>query len=173
MVDLAEIRALLERTPACLDALLRGLPRSWVMANEGTGTWSAFDIVGHLIHGDEIDWIPRAQIVLEHGEARAFEPFDRFAQERDSRGKTMTQLLERFAEVRAASLRALDDMRLTPDDLERTGKHPDFGRVTLGELLATWAVHDAAHIAQIARVLAKHAGPGVGPWRAYLPVLER
>jgi hypothetical protein len=172
-MDQAELRALLERTPACLDALLRGLPSTWVLANEGPGTWNPFDVVGHLIHGEESDWIPRARIVLEHGEARPFEPFDRFAQERDARGKTLPQLLTRFAEARAASLRALDDMQLTPADLARTGTHPDFGRVTLGELLATWAVHDAAHIAQIARVLAKHAGPAVGPWRKYLPILER
>jgi hypothetical protein len=172
-IDLAELRALLERTPACLDALLAGLPSSWVHANEGPSTWSAFDVVGHLIHGDETDWIPRARIVLEHGEARAFEPFDRFAQEHDSRGKILPQLLARFAEVRAASLRTLHDLRLTPADLERTGTHPELGRVTLGELLTTWAAHDAAHLAQIARVLAKHLGPGVGPWRDFLPVLER
>ena len=169
--SLPALRSLLQHGPPCFDGLLRGLPAEWTDANEGPGTWSAFDVIGHLIHGEETDWIPRARIVLEHGEARAFEPYDRFAQERDTRDRTIDERLDRFAALRGENLRALDALALSPSDLARTGTHPELGRVTLGELLTTWAVHDATHLGQVARVLARHAGDGVGPWRAYLPIL--
>jgi uncharacterized damage-inducible protein DinB len=168
---LDESLALLARTPAVLDAWLRGLPDAWTTAAEGPGTWSAFDVVGHLIHGEKTDWMARAGIILAHGAARPFDPFDRFAQERESRGKTLDDLLDEFAAARAASLDALRERHLTDADLARRGTHPALGTVTLGELLATWAVHDLGHLAQIARVMAKRYGAAVGPWAAYLPVL--
>src|ERR1700726_1482994 len=136
--SLAEATAVLARTPASLDALLRGLPQSWVRCNEGKDTWSAFDIVGHLIVGERTDWMPRARIILEHGEARAFDPFDRFAQAKESRGKSLDQLLNEFARLRTENLAALQSLNLQPEDLARRGKHPELGLVTLSELLATW-----------------------------------
>ncbi len=169
--DLAEARAVLARTPAALDAWLRGLPEAWTTADEGPGTWSAFDVVGHLIHGEKTDWLPRARIVLAHGEARPFDPYDRFAQERESAGKTLDDLLDEFAALRAANLEALDALHLSDADLARRGAHPGLGAVTLGELLAAWVVHDLGHLAQVARVMAKRYGTAVGPWTAYLPVV--
>ena len=168
---LASGTAVLARTPAVLDALLRGLPRPWTRADEGPETWSAFDVVGHLIHGEETDWIPRARIILEHGEARPFEPFDRFAQMRADRDASLDGLLDRFAALRRGNLAALAAWDLGPRELARTGTHPELGRVTLRQLLATWVVHDLAHLRQIARVMAKALGAETGPWTAYLPVL--
>jgi hypothetical protein len=170
--DLGASAALLARTPAVLDAWLRGLPEAWTTANEGPGTWSAFDIVGHLIHGEKTDWLPRARIILAHGEARPFEPFDRFAQERDSEGKTLDALLDEFAALRAANLVALDALGLREADLDRRGTHPALGTVTLGQLLATWVAHDLGHLAQIARVMAKRYRDEIGPWTAYLPIVS-
>jgi hypothetical protein len=169
--DLDRGTAVLERTPGALRALLHGLPPEWVEANEGPDTWSPFDVLGHLIHGERTDWIARARILLEHGESRAFDPFDRFAMFRESRGKTLAELLETFAALRAQSLQALRELGLAPVDLRRTGKHPDLGVVTLGQLLATWVVHDLGHLAQIARTMAKQYAGAAGPWAAYLPVL--
>ena len=164
--------SLLVRTPVVLRALLDGLPDAAWYANEGPGTWSPFDVLGHLIHADHADWIPRARRILEHGESLPFEPFDREAQFRESEGKSPSQLIAAFAEAREASLAALQAMELTDTDLNRTGTHPAFGRVTLGQLLATWVTHDLDHIAQIARVLAKRNAQAVGPWAAYLSVLK-
>lgn len=164
-------REILSRTPATLDALLRGLPDGWSRCDEGAGTWSPFDVVGHLIHGERTDWIPRAKIILEQGPARPFEPFDRFAQLEANRGKTLEELLDLFAELRAANLRELDALELTPERLSREGTHPELGTVTLGQLLATWAVHDLNHLAQIARVMAGRYRSEVGPWGAYLRIL--
>jgi hypothetical protein len=169
--ELGKAIEILARTPAVLDALLRGLPSEWVRSNEGGESWSPYDIVGHLIHGEETDWIPRARIILEQGESTAFEPFDRFAQFERSEGKTLEDLLARFASLRQENLEVLEGWRLKPADLERRGRHPDFGTVTLEQLLATWVVHDLGHIRQIARVMAKQYGARVGPWRAYIPVL--
>ncbi len=163
----------LRRTPATLNALLRGLPDAWAASNEGPETWSPFDVVGHMVHAEEADWIPRARIILEHGEARAFEPFDRFAMFEVSKGKTLDELLETFERLRSESLRQLDEMNLTPELLVKRGTHPEFGAVTLGQLLSTWVVHDLGHVGQVARVMAKRYGEAVGPWRAYLPVLSR
>jgi hypothetical protein len=175
--DLAEATAVLARTPATLDALLRGLPNRWVRDNEGRAkdgkdTWSPFDIVGHLIVGERTDWMPRARIILDHGEARPFDPFDRFAQAKESQGKSLEQLLDEFARLRKENLAALQALNLKPEDLARRGKHPELGVVTLSELLATWAVHDLTHLHQLSRVMAHQYRDAVGPWSAYLGVLH-
>lgn len=162
----------LRRTPAVLRALLGGLPEPWINASEGPDTWSPFDVVGHLIHGERTDWLPRLEIILTHGEARPFTPFDRFAQFEASRGHSLHQLLDTFAELRAANLDRLDSHRLTRKDLGRRGRHPELGPVTVGELLATWVAHDLSHLAQIARVMGRQYAETVGPWRAYLPMLD-
>ena len=170
--SLAETIAILSRTPATLNALLRGLPGPWVHCNEGKDTWSAFDILGHLICGERTDWMPRARIILEHGEARPFDPFDRFAQARESQGKSLEQLLDEFARLRSENLDALLALNLQPEDLARRGRHPALGVVTLSELLATWAVHELTHMHQLARVMAHRYGEAVGPWSTYLGVLK-
>lgn len=172
--DLRATRALLARTPAVLDAWLRDLPEAWTHAHEGEGTWSAFDIVGHLVHGERTDWIPRARTILEHGTARPFEPFDRFAQFGHDAGEdTLDQRLDTFALSRAESLAALDDLALTDAQLDLRGVHPEFGEVTLAQLLATWGAHDLSHLAQVARVMARTQSDAAGPWTAYLPILRR
>ncbi len=168
---LEEALPVLSRTPAVLRSLLGDLPESWTRATEGPDTWSPFDIVGHLIHGERTDWIPRAEILLAHGESRLFTPFDRFAQFEASRGKTLHDLLDTFAELRAANLTRLESFSLSTGDLGRRGRHPELGPVTLGELLATWVAHDLSHIAQIARVMGRQYTDEVGPWLAYLPML--
>jgi uncharacterized damage-inducible protein DinB len=170
--DLESAHAILARTPSTLSSLLRDLPDAWVRQNEGPGTWSAFDVVGHLIHGERTDWMPRARIVLAHGTRRPFESFDRFAQLEASRGKTMNQLLAEFSERRGRSLVELADLRLTPEQLALQGLHPELGVVTLGQLLSTWVAHDLGHLGQIARAMAKGFTDAVGPWRAYLRVLS-
>lgn len=171
--SLSESLEILARTPAVLDALLRGTPPSWHAVNEGSGTWSAFDVVGHLAFGEETDWVPRARIILESGDRRAFEPFDRFAQFERFAGWPLERLLDRFATLRRANLDTVRAWRLTDEQLDLRGLHPELGRVTLRQLLATWAVHDQNHLAQIARVTAKQLGDEVGPWRAYLSILAR
>lgn len=165
--------SILERTPAILDSLLRHLPDEWLLANEGGDSWSPFDVVGHLIHGEEADWIPRAKVILAHGEARAFEPFDRLAMFEQSKGKSLGELLDTFNRLRQQSLAELAAMNLTPELLEQRGRHPDLGVVTLKQLLATWVVHDLSHIGQLVRVMAKQYGEAVGPWQVYLSVLKR
>ena len=164
---------ILRRTPATLNALLRHLPEEWTLATEGPESWSPFDVVGHLIHGEEADWIPRARIILGYGESRAFEPFDRHAMFEKSRGKSLGDLLDIFERLRGESLKELEEMRLTPEMSGRRGMHPELGAVTLGQLLSTWVVHDLGHIGQIVRVMAKQYGEAVGAWQAYLPVLRR
>ena len=170
--SLAEARALLSRTPATLSALLRGLPDMWVRRNEGRDTWSAFDIMGHLIVGERTDWIPRLRIILEKGEARQFDPVDRLAQFDESQGKSLDQLLDDFASLRRENLAALQTLNLQHEDWTRRGKHPSLGVVTLSELVATWAVHDLTHIHQLSRVMAHQYRNAVGPWSAYLGVLQ-
>jgi hypothetical protein len=167
-----EAVAILTSTPATLDALLRTLPDGWIVAHEGGNTWSPFDVVGHLIHGERTDWVPRAKIILEHGEARAFDKFDRFAQFAVSEGRTLSSLLDQFATLRQKSLRELAALRLTAADLERRGRHPELGVVTLRQLLATWVAHDLDHVVQISRVLARQYTDEVGPWRAYLRIIS-
>jgi hypothetical protein len=165
--------AVLERTPAVLRALLAGLPGTWITSNEGPDTFSPFDNVGHLIHGERTDWIPRARIILAQGANRRFEKYDRFAQVRESRGKTLDQLLDELASLRLGNLEILRGWRLTEEQLSLQGEHPELGVVTLRQLLATWLAHDLGHIAQTARVMAKQYRDAVGPWRQYLPVLDR
>lgn len=169
--DLETAEDILRRTPPTLNSLLRHLPEAWVHQNEGPGTWSAFDVVGHLIHGEQTDWVPRARIILDHGTSRPFEPFDRFAQLQSSQGKSLSQLLDEFSALRARNLVELAKLGLGPEMWGKEGRHPDFGVVTLGQLLSTWVVHDLGHLGQISRVLAKCYGEEVGPWRAYLRVL--
>ena len=171
--DVPEAVAVLEKTPAVLRALLSGLPDNWTSPNEGPDTFSAFDNVGHLIHGERTDWIPRAQIILAQGHNRTFEPYDRFAQQRESAGKTLDQLLGEFEQLRRDNIRTLQSWRLSDDQLALTGDHPSLGTVTLRQLLATWVAHDLGHLGQIARVMAKQYRDEVGPWRAYLPILDR
>ena len=167
-----EAVAILQRTPAVLDSLLRGLPDGWIAAHEGDQTWSPFDVVGHLIHGERTDWIPRARLILEHGEARPFDTFDRFAQFAASEGRTLASLLDEFAALRAKSLDELAALGLTDVDLDRRGRHPALGVVTLRQLLATWVAHDLDHVVQISRVLARQYSDEVGPWRAYLRIVS-
>ena len=170
--DLGHTISLLSRTPAVLDALLRDLPETWALRNEGENTWSAFDVVGHLIHGERTDWMPRARMILQSGEAQTFEPFDRWGHVRESQGKSLGQLLEEFAGLRSGNLSELRALNLRQEDLERRGRHPALGVVTLSELLATWAAHDLTHLHQISRVMAHQYREAVGPWIAYLGVLR-
>ena len=171
--EIASGRRVLERTPAVLRALLTGMSAEWAMADEGPDTFSPFDVVGHLIDGEETDWIPRTRIILGQGPDRTFPPIDRFRHRASTRGRTLEELLDRFALLRAENLAALDRLTLGPEHLARTGEHPALGTVTLAQLLATWVVHDLGHVAQAARVMAKQYGSAVGPWSAYLPVLRR
>ena len=170
--NLQPTTSLLARTPAVLNALLRDQPDTWTLGNEGEKTWSAFDVVGHLIHGERTDWMPRLRIILQFGETRSFDPFDRWAQEQESRGKSLDQLLDEFTRLRSENLDALRALNLQPADFERRGRHPALGIVTLSQLLATWAAHDLTHLHQISRVMAYQYRDAVGPWSAYLGVLH-
>jgi uncharacterized damage-inducible protein DinB len=172
-LDLVGARTILRRTPDVLDALLRTLPDPWVRENEGPDTWSSFDVVGHLVEAEATNWIPRIRHLVAHGESVVFPPFDRFGFVDKSQGKSMAELLDTLRAARARSLAALDELRLAPRDLARRGRHPEFGSVTLGQLVATWAVHDLNHLGQITDVLARQHGAAVGPWRAFLGILER
>ena len=168
---LEEAVAMLERTPASVGALLDGLPETFVRATEGEGTWSPYDVVGHLVSGERTDWLERSRHILS-GDARPFTPFNRTAMFEESAGKTLAELLAAFAELRGRNLAELQAMNLGGGDLARTGRHPDFGEVTLGQLLAAWVVHDLDHVAQIARTMAKVYADAVGPWAAYLSILR-
>ena len=169
---LARSIEILERTPATLKSLLGGLSDKWIYENEGDESWSPFINVGHLIHGEKTDWIPRIRIILQHGESRPFDPFDRFAQFSETKNKNLNELLEEFQALREKNIQALNEMDIKEKDLSKTGIHPDLGRVTLKQLIATWVVHDLGHIRQIARVMAKQYKVDVGPWEKYLPVLH-
>jgi hypothetical protein len=164
--------SLLTRTPTALEALLRDLPETWTLRNEGENTWSPFDVVGHLIHGERTDWMPRVKVVLQFGETRTFEPFDMSGHLQVMQGKSLGQLLDEFARLRSENLRELSALNLRQEDLERRGRHPAFGLVTLSELLATWAVHDLTHLHQISRIMAHQYRDAVGPWSEYLGVLQ-
>jgi hypothetical protein len=161
----------LRRTPGVLRALLQGLPDGWTTANEGAGTWSAYDVVGHLIHGERTDWIPRVEHILQHGDAVPFPPFDREAMFAASKGRALDELIETFDQLRRESVARLLALDLTDADLSRRGRHPEFGVVTLGQHLATWVAHDLSHVSQVVRVMARQYTTAVGPWRAYLSVL--
>jgi hypothetical protein len=170
--SLEQTISLLARTPAALDAFLRDLPDSWTLRNEGEGTWTASDVVAHLIYAERVDWLPRARRILEFGESKAFDPFDRRGHISDSRGKSLAQLLDDFARVRSQNLSELRALNLCPADLGRRGRHPALGVVTLSDLLATWAVHDLTHLHQISRVMAHQYRDAVGPFGKYLGVLQ-
>ena len=170
--DLQQTLAILERTPAALDALLRGLPDELTSANEGSGTWSAYEIIGHLIFGELTDWLPRARILLAGDETRTFEPFDRIGYKSESVGKSLDWLLDEFARRRRENLATVNKLNLQPHDLSRRARHPALGSVTLAQLLATWAVHDLTHLHQISRVMAQQYREAVGPWTAFLGVLQ-
>ena len=172
MTQLEQAIALLSRTPATLNALLRDLPEFWTHSSEGPNTWTAFDIVGHLIQGEHTDWIPRATMILQKGESQTFTPFNREGQNEKSQGKSLPQLLDEFAAVRAENLTQLRAMNLQPGDLDRRGRHPNFGPVTLGQLLATWAAHDLTHLHQLSRLMAYQYRDAVGPWSVFLGVLQ-
>ena len=164
--------AVLERTPATLDAMLRGLPDAWTRTNEGEKTFSPYDVIGHLNHGERTDWIPRARIILEHGEARPFDRYDRFAQERESAGQTLNQLLDEFAALRRGNLATLAGWNLDAAAFAKRGTHPILGPVTLGNLIATWAAHDLTHIHQVSRCMAVQYRDAVGPWTKFLGVMH-
>ena len=164
--------ALLARTPATLNTFLRDLPDSLTRLNEGGDTWSAYDIVGHLVYAERTDWMPRVKMILEFGETRAFEKFDRLGQVKESRGKSLAQLLDEFAGVRTENLNELRALNIQKEDLNRRGRHPSLGVVTLSQLLATWAAHDLTHLHQLSRIMAHQYREAVGPWSAYLGVLQ-
>ena len=170
--QLDQAKEILRRTPATLNALLSDLPNDWVLSNEGPETWSPYDVIGHLIEGEETDWIPRARIILEQGEARPFDKFDRFAMFEKSQGKSLLELLARFEQLRGESLRQLDELKLTPELLQKRGTHPALGVVTLSQLLSAWVVHDLGHIRQIVRVMAKQYRDAIGPWTEYLTIVN-
>ena len=163
---------ILERTAAVLKSLLANISQDWVMNNEGADTFSPYDVVGHLIHGEKTDWVVRAKIILEHGVNKPFEPYDRFAQYEESKGKTLGQLLDEFEKIRKENVGWLQSIQLTEDDLERKGMHPVLGEVTLRNLLSTWVVHDLTHIAQITRVMAKQYKEEMGPWPQFFRILQ-
>lgn len=170
--DLDHSIEILERTPQVLKIMLTGLSDEWTHANEGAETWSAYDIVGHLIHGELTDWIPRAEVILSESESKHFTPFDRFAQFEMSKSKSLTDLLAEFEALRKKNIQRLRSKNITMKNLGEKGIHPDFGEVALSQLLATWVVHDLNHIAQISRVIAKQYKNAVGPWIAYLRILQ-
>ena len=167
-----EAAVLLARTPGVLSELLRGLPDHWLDCREGPETFSPLDVLGHLIYGEQVDWIPRMRIILEHGESRPFDPFDRVGFQNLIVGKRVKELLKTFEMLRSQSLQAMSELNLQPEMLDRTGAHPALGRVTLRQLIAAWVVHDLGHLAQIERVMARQYREAVGPWRAYLPILD-
>lgn len=171
VLQIPEAIAILRRTPPLLSAWLSDLPEEWTSCNTGPETFSPYDVVGHLIHGERTDWIPRAQIILAQGAQRRFSPYDRFAQFHESQGKTLAQLLDEFEGLRAANVATLAGWRLAPAQLRLEGEHPEFGAVTLEQLLATWVAHDLGHIAQVARVMARQYRAAVGPWTAYLSIM--
>jgi hypothetical protein len=170
--NLQQTIALLSHTPAALDGLLRDLPEAWTLRNEGENTWNAFEVVGHLIHAENTDWMPRVKMIRQFGESRAFEPFDRQGHIEEDRGKRLEQLLDEFSRLRSENLRELSALNLRPEDLELRGRHPALGTVTLSELLATWAIHDLTHLHQISRIMAHQYRAEVGPWIQFLGVLQ-
>lgn len=172
MQDLHQTTALLLRTPAALDTLLRGLPESWTHQPEGEGTWTVFDVIAHLIHCERTDWMTRVHSILQHGETSTFAPLDRAAGSQLNQSKSLPQLLDDFAHLRSENLDTLRKLNLQPHDLDRRGIHPAFGPVTLSQLLSTWAAHDLTHLHQISRIMAHQYREAVGPWIQYLGVLQ-
>lgn len=171
-MDLPGTQTLLARTPDVLETLLRGLPPEWLHRADGPGTWSAYDVVGHLVHAEATNWLPRVRMILAHATGRSFDPFDREAMLRWER-ESADALLARLRAARRASLDELSSLSLTPDDLERPGSHPQLGVVTLGQVLAAWVAHDLTHLAQVGEALARCYRDDVGPYRAFMPALDR
>ncbi|WP_353777248.1 DinB family protein [Winogradskyella sp. 3972H.M.0a.05] len=163
----------LQQTPKTLHAFLYNLSDDWIFCDEGSETWNAYDIVGHLIHGEKTDWMQRLDIILKQGDNNTFEPFDRFAQFENSKGKSLHNLLGEFSELRSQNLEQLKALNITESQFSLKAIHPELGEVTLGQLLATWVTHDLGHIAQIARVMAKQYKQDVGPWEAYISILHK
>lgn len=170
--ELTKAVAVLERTPSVLNHLLKNLPEEWTSNNEGGDTWSPFDVVGHLIHGEETDWLPRTQIILEGDPEKVFTPYDRFAQIELSKGKTLNQLLREFEKLRGENISKLEAFNISEEDLKRVGTHPELGKISLSNLLSAWVVHDLGHIAQISRVMAKQYGSQIGPWHEYMMIMK-
>ena len=170
--QLAEGIQILSKTPGVISSLLSGLPEGWIKTNEGENTWSPYDIVGHLIHGEKTDWIPRAKIILSDQEDKTFVPFDRFAQFEESKGKSLETLLEEFRVLRAQNIQTLNALNIDEEKLAQKGMHPDFGEVSLRQLLSTWVVHDLSHIHQISRVMVKNLREEVGPWMEFISILK-
>jgi len=170
--NLPETISVLSRTPAALNALLRDMPETWTLRNEGEGTWTPFDVVGHLIYGERADWMPRVRMILEFGDSRTFEPFDMSGHIQVCRGKSLGQLLDEFSQLRAANLADLKALHLRPKDLERRGLHPALGPVTMSQLLASWPAHDLTHLHQISRIMAHQYWDAVGPWAEYMGVMR-
>ena len=163
---------ILEKTPEVINAMLQNIPEPWAYNNEGKDTWSPFDIIGHLVHGEHTDWIPRAKIILSDQAQKNFEPFDRFAQFENSKNKSLETVLQEFQQLRKLNIEQLKAFHLTEEQLQLTGNHPELGTVTLQQLLATWVVHDLSHIHQITRVLAKNYTDQVGPWVQYISIID-
>lgn len=170
--NLTEAIEILEKTPSVLQSFLKNLSEDWLFNNEGEESWSPYDILGHLIHGDKTDWIARTKIILSEKGDKNFKPFDRFAQIENSKGKSIHQLLNEFTALRTKNIKELKSLQLKEDLLELKGIHPEFGSVTLKHLLATWVVHDLGHIAQISRVMAYQYKSEIGPWKSYLPIVK-
>jgi hypothetical protein len=164
--------ALLSTTPSALNALLRNLPETWIHRREGADSWTAFEVVGHLIHGERTDWIPRARMILQYGDSRPFDAFDRGGHQQEIQGKSIGQLLDEFSRARSENLDGLKGLKLQPSDFTRRGMHPALGGVTMSQLLATWAAHDLTHLHQISRIMAYQYRDTVGPWSAYLGVMQ-
>jgi len=173
LFNIDESLDILQRTPRVLDTLLQNLNGHWVFKNEGQNTWSPFDVVGHLIHGEKTDWIPRIRIILDEGTDKKFTPYDRFAQFKDSQGKSLSDLLNEFKSLRRKNLTKLKGIHFTEAMLEKKGIHPAFGEVTLRQSLATWTTHDLAHLSQITRVMAKQYKEEIGPWVKYFSMFNK
>jgi len=163
---------ILSQTPTVVKSLLGNLSDDWIKNTSNSKNWSPFDIIGHLIHGEETDWIPRVEIIVAQGENLTFEPFDRFAQFEKSKNKTLNELIETFAVSRTKNLGILREMNLTEEKLKLKGTHPELGEVTLEQLLATWVVHDLNHLKQLVTVLAYKYAENVGVWKEYLSILQ-
>lgn len=170
--QLSQAVEILSQTPSTVKSLLGNLSEEWIFASDGENSWRPFDVVGHYIHGEETDWIPRAEIILAQGENPTFEPFDRFAQFEKSKGRTLPELLETFTDLRRKNIETLKSWNLTEEQLNLKGIHPELGEVTLEQLLATWVVHDLTHIRQIVTVMAKQYAENVGVWKEYLSILQ-
>ncbi len=171
--DLEKSIEILGQTPEVLNLWLKNLSDEWISKNEGAETWSVYDVVGHLIHGEKTDWIPRLNIIISNAETKVFDPFDRFAQFENSKGKSLEALLKEFTMLRQNNIKILKGLNLKEKDFDLTGIHPDFGKVTLRELLSTWTVHDLSHIAQMARIMAFQYKEAVGPWINYIGLINK